>query len=234
MNRLWLFFCSISVAVVAVSACTTDNITDPATVAGGAGSVSLLVVSEINGSEDIGSGTFSTSYRVDVRDSLGQPVDDADVIFEHTLVGTVSVPWDSVTPGRYQASHADYTEGLYVLHVRRGTDSLVYALITAPDIHTILYPTTADTLQQDQAFTVTWSRTAASEIVEIETRDFGPTLSTGASADSGAYPIPASFNTRDDQRIRIWRSNSTPLISGLSGSSLKAEIRNAVEPIVVQ
>jgi len=234
MIRFWLILFGLSATLVAVSACSTDNITDPATLTRGAGSVSLLVVGEINGREDIGSGTFSTSYRVDVHDSLGQPVDDASVSFVHTLWGTVSVPWDSVTPGRYQAGHTDYAEGSYLLHVRRGTDSLVYALVSAPDIHTILFPTTADTLLQDQAFTATWSHTSAAEVIEVETRDFGPSLSAGANADSGAYVIPASFNNRNDQRVRIWRSNSSPLTSGLAGSSLKAEIRNAVEPIVVE
>jgi len=232
MNRIWLV-CALSVALVSVWACNSDNIIDPA-IPAGAGSVSLLVVAEIDGTEDIGSSTFSTSYLVDVHDTLGQPVNDAAVVFTNTQAGTVAVPWDSVTPGRYQASHTDYFEGLYTMHVRRGTDSLVYALVVAPDIHNILFPTAADTLQQDQPFTVTWSRAAAAEAVEIETRDYGPNLSAGAAADSGAFLIPASFNNRDDQRIRVWRSNFTPLISGLAGSSLTAEIRNAVEPIVVQ
>ena len=92
----------------------------------------------------------------------------------------------------------------------------------------------ADTLAQDQPFTVTWIRAAQAETIEVETRDFGPSLTAGSGADSGSYLIPASFNNRDDQRIRVWRSNSTPLIWGLSGSAFEARIRNAVEPIVVQ
>ena len=75
---------------------------------------------------------------------------------------------------------------------------------------------------------------SGAEAIEVETRDFGPSLSSGIGADSGSYLIPASFNNRDDQRIRVWRSNATPLTTGLAGSAIEARIRNAVEPIVVQ
>jgi hypothetical protein len=98
----------------------------------------------------------------------------------------------------------------------------------------ITFPTTSDTLQQDESFTATWSRQNPAAIVEIETLDFGPSLSTGIGADSGSSMIPASFNPRDDQRVRIWRSNSIMLITGRAGSTFEAEIRNAVEPMVVQ
>ena len=72
------------------------------------GSVSLLVDADINGSEDIGSGTFTTSYVVTIQDSLAQPVSDAAVVFVHVTLGTVAVPWDSITPGMYTASTAGY------------------------------------------------------------------------------------------------------------------------------
>ncbi len=223
----------LGVATLVVWSCSSDNPAGPTTLPE-AGSNSLLVQGEINGTEDIGSGPFSTSFLVTVQDSLGQPVNDAPVNMVHDQLGAIALPWNTLVPGEYSASASDYTEGLYMLSVRRGTDSLINGYVTAPDIHVILFPTTADTLQQDQPFTVTWSRQAPAASFEIETRDFGPALSTGSGADTGSYVIPASFNIRDDQRVRVWRSNTTVLNTGLAGSTLQAEIRNAVEPIVVE
>lgn len=232
MKRRNIFWIIVATAMATWS-CSSDKVNAPSTPTE-AGTHSLLIVAEINGQEDIGSGQFSTAYLVSVQDSLGQPVNDAQVSLAHSQLGTIALPWDTLVPGQYSASSSGYTEGTYTLSVVRGTDWLLNGRVAAPDIHLILFPTVADTLQQDQPFTVTWSRQAVAGAVEIETLDFGPSLSSGLGADDGSFQIPASFNTRNDQRVRVWRSNTTVLNTGLPGSSLSAVIRNAVEPIVVQ
>lgn len=224
----------LGAAALLVWSCGSDRkIIDPFAVVE-TGTSSLLIVAEINGAEDIGSGTFSTSYLVTILDSLNQPVNDAVVTLVHGQLGTIALPWNSLTPGSYSASASSYTEGAFLLNVVRGTDWLVNAQVTAPDLHLITFPTVADTLQADQPFDVTWSRVTAAASITVETRDFGPALSAGVGADNGSYLVPASLNIRDDQRVRVWRTNSTVLNTGLPGSSFSAEIRNAIEPIVVE
>ena len=66
---------------------------------------------------------------------------------------------------------------------------------------------------------------------ELETLDFGPL----AMPDNGTFQIPAASNpTRLDQRIRVYRFNELSIAGGLPGSRMRVEIRQTVEPIIVQ
>ena len=226
--------CIAAVVVpIAIWSCGSDKPIGPGSITE-SGSNSLQVNADINGT-DIGGGFFATNMIVVVRDSFSLPVNDAVVTINHGSFGTMTLPWDSLVPGQYTSVLLSYDEGDYTLNVTRGTDFISNARIFGPDIHSILYPTSADTLRQDSAFTVLWSRTNAADAVEIETRDYGPTLVTGTgSIDDGSFEIPASMTARSDQRIRIWRSNTTVLTTGWPGSDFEVVIRNSVESIVVQ
>lgn len=226
---------TLAAAALLLAACGSDNKPTGPGISGETGSTSLLVVAEVRGQEDIGSGQFSTAFRVNISDSAAQGINDAAVTIYHATLGAIQLPWDSITPGQYSASANVYEAGLYTLNVRRGSDSLVNARVIGPDLHAIVAPSAGDTLQQDQPFNVIWTRLTAAAKVEVETLDYGPVLATDAgAADTGSYQVPASFVPRDDQRIRVYRSNQTLLTRGLPGSTFEAEIRNAVEPIRVQ
>ena len=226
---------SLVAAALALAACGSDSKPTGPGIAGEAGSASLLIVAQVRGQEDIGSGQFSTAFVVNISDSAAQAVNDAAVTLYHATLGTIQLPWDSITPGQYSASANAYQAGTYTLNVRRGSDSLVNARVISPDLHVIVAPSAGDTLQQDQPFNVIWTRVAAAARVEVETLDYGPVLATDAGvADTGSYQVPASFVPRDDQRVRVYRSNQTQLTRGLPGSTFEAEIRNAVEPVRVQ
>ena len=232
MQVKWIILL-LAAALVAAS-CGDDNIVGGGTQVTEAGSVSLRVSAEIDGQEDIGSGQFSTQVLVTVSDSLGQSVNDAAVTLIHSHFGSLALTGDSLTPGEYRTTIWGYYGGDYVLNVRRGTDSLVGARIFAPDIHQITFPTLADTLDRQQPFTVTWSRQYEAEQVQVETLDYGPSLISGANPDDGDFELPASHRARSDQRVRVWRTNAVELLTGLAGSQMRATIRNAIEPIVVQ
>ena len=45
---------------------------------------------------------------------------------------------------------------------------------------------------------------------------------------------PLSYQARTDQRIRVSRFNQVEIAGGLPGSRLKVEVRQTVEPIIVQ
>lgn len=213
--------------------CGSDSVTDPDVIPE-VGSNSLLVIADVDGNDD-GQGGFTTTFTVDVSDSLGAVVTDAAVTITNSALGVVTLAMDTTNPGTYVASNATYVAGTYWLSVRTGTDSLVNGRVFGPDPHTITYPTTSDTLFTDGPFTVLWTRIYSTEEVEIQTRDFEITLSTSTtSPDTGSYTVASGGTVRSDQRIRVTRINKTALTTGLSGSVFEASLRNTVEPIVVQ
>ncbi|MCH9031107.1 MAG: hypothetical protein IIB00_02465 [candidate division Zixibacteria bacterium] len=213
--------------------CGSDSVIDPVVIPE-VGSNSLLVIADVDGI-DIAPGVFTTSFNVDVTDSLGADVIDAVVTITHSALGVVTLPMDALNPGTYVALTNNYFAGTYWLSVRRGTDSLINGRVFGPDIHTIVYPTTSDTLFTDGPFTVLWTRIYSTEEVEIETRDFQTTLSTSTtSPDTGSYTVSSGGTVRNDQRIRVSRANTTVLTTGWTGSNFEASIRNTNEPIVVQ
>ena len=229
-SKLTLIVALMSLITVS---CGGDSALDPVVIPE-VGSNSLLVIAAGDGI-DIAPGVFTTSFNVDVTDSLGADVIDAVVTITHNALGVVVLPMDVLNPGTYVALINNYFAGTYWLSVRRGTDSLINGRVFSPDLHTIVYPTTSDTLFQNLAFTVLWSRIYSSEEVVIETRDFQTVLATSIiSPDSGRYSVPSGGTLRNDQRVRVSRKNSTNLTTGRTGSNFEASIRNAVEPIVVQ
>lgn len=211
-----------------IGSCSKKSTNPVPTNSPGTGSSSLFVQAEVNGADE--AGVFNTDFFVLVRDSLNVPVNNAQVTFSHSQLGTLNIPQDIANPGEYTTTISGYSFGYYTLNVVRGSDNISNARIFAPDIHQILDPTTADTVRQDSSFTTSWRRTYVSSLTEVETRDFGPTN----TVDDGNFVIPPSFQPRTDQRVRIKRQNSVNLAGGIPGSSLEGSIRNTVEPFVVQ
>jgi len=196
------------------------------------GSNSLLVNAEVEGT-DAGSGLFTTQFKVTLLDALNAPVTNATVSITHSTLGATSLIWDTLTASDYTASVNGYYPGTYTLNIQRGTDYLYNGRVSGPDIHNITYPALNDTIPLNTVITALWTRTTTSELVEVETRDYGPVLSTAVGdTDDGSFLIPGSSTVRDDQRVRITRSNDVTLTRGLTGSSFQAGIRNTISPLV--
>lgn len=216
-----------------LGACSSDSNGTGSAIAPETGSSSLMVNAEVNGS-DAGSGLFTTGFKVTIADSLGAAVNNATVTISHATLGTINIAWDTLQAGIYTASLNGYSTGTYTLDVTRGAEFLSNGRVFAPDLHVITFPTLTDTIAINLPITALWTRQSAAQIVEVETRDLQPTLASSVGdSDDGSFIIPASSTPRDDQRIRIKRSNVTTLTKGMMGSTFKAEIRNAVEPLVV-
>lgn len=206
---------------------------DPTAPTPESGSTTLLVNADVEG-EDAGGGTFTTKFEVTLADNGGAPVNDAVVTIKHAALGTTTLAWDTLQPGVYTASASGYQPGTYTLDVSRGTDFLFNGRVNGPDIHTITYPTLTDTIPRNTPIVVLWDRVFAAGQVEIETRDYGPVLSSDVGdTDDGSYDLPGSNTRRDDQFIRLTRSNTTVLTTGRAGSDFEASIRNSISPLVV-
>ena len=53
--------------------------------------------------------------------------------------------------------------------------------------------------------------------------------------DTGAAIVPSTETlARIDERIRVFRFNEVGINGGLPGSRLKVEVRQTVEPVVIQ
>lgn len=195
----------------------------------GVGSGSLRVTATVAG-EQADPGAYLTNFTVNIFDSLTLPVNNATVTFRLPNGSLLNIPRDLNTNGRYRYTLNTYTSGTYWLTVTRGTDSIQNAFETGPDIHTITAPALTDTLLTDSAFTVRWARRSLANEAEVSTRDFGPV----ETADSGVYLVPAPQQQRDNQRIRVKRTNEVILNGGLPGSVLSISIRRDLEPIIVQ
>lgn len=193
------------------------------------GSNTLLVEAGIVGS-DSPSHAFVTDYSATVRDAHGAAVSGATVVLT-TPNGTVQLLEPPGTTGTYRYASSDYVPGTYFLTILRGSDRLSGTHVLAPAIHQIVSPAAYDTVAAGSALEVDWSFTEPTDEVLVETLDFNDAL----AGDAGVTTIPPSGNPpRDDQRIRVIRSNSSAVTGGLAGSRLTASIRTTVEPVIVR
>jgi hypothetical protein len=230
MRRFLLF--ALTVLAVGLAGCGGDKGTGgiPGILppSGGTGSGTILANVDISGT-DVGPGAMVTDFIADLQDTLNAPINNATVTLNNANLGNIGLARDTLVPGRYRAFLNAYVPGSYTLTVTRGTESISNATVTAPVLHTITYPTPTDTLPRS-AFNVLWSRSVRADTAEVETRDYGPAL----TSDDGNFTVPVNPGPQTDQRIRVRRINTILLAGGRLGSSLVARVRVTSEPVVVQ
>ncbi len=113
----------------------------------------------------------------------------------------------------------------------RDTDNVLGVILGGPGVHTITAPLANDTLTAGQSLLVTWTSPSQAKSAELETQDYGPVV----VPDTGAAMVPSvEILARIDERIRIFRFNEVGINGGLIGSRLRVEVRQTVEPIVIQ
>ena len=104
-------------------------------------------------------------------------------------------------------------------------------MLGGPGIHTITESTAHSTVVADQALTVRWDVPSQARSAEVETKDYGPVL----LPDTGAVIIPGASNpARADQRIRVFRFNDVDIAGGLFGSRMLVEVRQSIDPLIVE
>ncbi len=195
----------------------------------GTGTNTLRVVADIE-AQDVPGG-FVTVFDVELRNTAGDPVSGATVTVKNGTLGTVNLLETGAATGDYRATVNSFPSGDFQLNVIRGTDKVEGVVVGGLAAHKITAPAKNATVPANQPLTVTWDRPTEAAGADLETRDY----SANGLPDTGSHIIPGTKNPpRADQRIRLWRYNQVSMAGGLAGSRLKLEVRNTVEPVVVQ
>ncbi len=220
----------VGAAAIILAACGDDPV-EPAITSndGGTGTQTMSVTADID-AENVPGG-FVTDFDVSLRDDQGNSISGATVTIVNGTLGTINLLEDGAGSGDYTATRNTFAPGDYRLDVTKDADEVRGVIVGGIDQHSIVSPAAGDTLPANQAFMVTWSRTAQAAGADVETRDF---VAEGV-IDSGSYEVPLDFvQPRTDERVRIERFNRVDIAGGLFGSRLKLSISNTVEPIVIQ
>ncbi len=235
MRALWTT--ALSAAVAGALACGGG--TGPATSRNnpGTGTSTLKVTADIDANDDpTVIGGFSTDYSVSVRDGLGSKVSGATVTISNPSLGTITLLETGTGSGDYAITGNTFPSGDFTLNVVKGTDNVQNVVLGGPGVHTITAPAKNATVQSSQPLTVTWVLPSAAKSAEVKTKDYdAPDL-----PDNGTFVIPAGPVTnppRPDQRIRVFRFNEITTVDGmraLPGSRLRVQVRQTVEPVIVQ
>lgn len=198
----------------------------------GTGTNTLRVTADIDAKDDPAAvGGFTTEYLVTVRDGASNKVSGATVTISNPSIGTFTLPETGAGSGDYFVAGSGFPGGDFTLDVVRGTDAVRDVVLGGPGVHTITTPVKNATAAANQPLTVRWTVPSRATQAEIETKNFGPQ----SLPDTGAYVIPGASNPIEAaQQIRVFRYNEVMLAGGLLGSRLRVEVRNTVEPVVVQ
>ncbi len=219
----------IGVAVL-VAAC--GDSTGPAADrnSGGTGSGTLSVKADVDATDVAGG--LVTDFLVEVRDALNDPVSGASVTITNPTLGVVTLLEDPGT-GDYEATRNSFPSGDFELSVvaANGTDRVEGVVLGGPGVHTITAPLANSTVLSSEALTITWTAPSQAVSAEVETLDFGPAL----VPDNGTYVVSIANNVANGaQRIRVFRYNEVAIAGGLIGSRMQVEVRQTVEPVIVQ
>ncbi len=223
-------FALMGISVAILFAACGDSLTDPAIERNdaGTGTGTLEIRADVD-AFDVDGG-FITEFRVRVRDGFGEDVSGAIVTISNAGFGVVTLLQDG-GGGDYEAERNAFHEGDYELSVVSGTDVVAGVVLGGPGVHTITEPTVNSTVSANQPLTVLWSVPSQARSAEVETQDYGPVL----LPDTGAVIIPAASNrAREAQSIRVFRFNQVDIAGGLFGSRMQVEVRQSVDPFIVQ
>ncbi|HYT84595.1 MAG TPA: hypothetical protein VEK86_14130 [Gemmatimonadales bacterium] len=198
----------------------------------GTGTNTLLVSADIDASDDAAAvGGFTTDYAVSLRDGAGGNVSGATVTVSNPSLGPLTLPETGPGSGDYLISGNGFPGGDFTLKVVHVADTVRNVVLGGPGVHTITSPAKNATVAADQPLTVRWTVPSRATQAEVETRDFGPHV----LPDTGAYVIAGANNpVNTSQRIRVFRFNEVTIAGGLIGSRMRVQVRNTVEPVIVQ
>ena len=161
---------------------------------------------------------------------MGEPVTGATVTITNGGFGEVTL-LDPEGAGNYLAERRTFHEGDFTLRVMSGTDVVEGVVLGGLGIHTITEPAGDWTVTAGQALTVRWDVPSQARSAEVETNDFGPVL----LPDTGAVIIPGVSNPAGaNQRIQVFRFNEVDIAGGLFGSRMRVEVRQSIEPLIVE
>jgi hypothetical protein len=197
--------------------------------AGAPSAANLVVIASASGT-DTSPGVFETEFEAIVTDTTGAAISGATVAMTDDG-GSVPLVEDSGTPGTYRATRAGNPTGTLTLDITAGSEQVLGATVTAPDLHVITSHHANDVVQASHPVHLAWSRAMVATEAVIVSKNY-----QGApEADDGTKTIPTPGNpARNDQAFRVTRTNRAAVAEAAAGSTLEASVRNSVEPIMAQ
>ncbi len=226
-NKLMALVCAASLVALACGDSGGPAVArnDP-----GTGTRTMKVNADIDGNDVPGG--FITDFDVSLRDVQGNPISGATVTVRNSTLGTVALLEDGIGTGDYVATVNTFAPGDYELEVVKDTDNNVQGVVIGGmAVHEIMTPSVNDTVLADADLVITWTRPSEAAAADVESQEFA----VDGIPDLGSFTIQGADNpARPDQRIRVFRFNQVDIAGGLFGSRIKLEIRNSVEPVVVQ
>lgn len=218
-------------AALLSAACGGDS-TGPAVTRNdpGTGTQTMKVTADIEAKDEPAG--FITDFDVSLRNAQDNPISGATVTIQNSGIGTLTLDETPVASGDYFAQRFGFASGDYRLDVELDAQNFVRGVVVGGIAgHAIFEPSENDTVPVGQPLLVRWTVPSEAAGADVESRGY----SASGIPDSGSHTIPGSFiQPRTDERIRVWRFNKVDIAGGLFGSDLKLEIRNTVEPVVVQ
>lgn len=195
----------------------------------GTGTRTLRVDASISASESVSNAQTASQFRTEVSVHItraGAPVTDAVVSIGADGAPLILTPGGNA--GDYRGSLPGYP-GHYTLDVDAGPDNVHGVSLDGPPFHIISAPMQGAAMRAGQPLLVRWNPVGAS----AATVEAAEQPETG-TPDTGEYTVAGSFLVADvgklrDARVRVRRTNTTPLDGGAAGSTLTVRVRNAVD-----
>ncbi len=220
----------VGLSAVVLIAASGDGLADPAIDRNnpGTGTGTLDIRADVDAFDEAGG--FVTEFSVQVRDGMGKPVTGATVTISNAGFGEVTL-LDPSALGNYVARRSAFHEGDFTLRIVSGSNGVEGVVLGGPGIHMITEPAADSKVDAGQPLTVRWDVPSQARSAEVESRDFGPFL----LPDTGAVIIPGWSNPAgENQRIRVFRFNEVDIAGGLFGSRMRVEVRQSVNPLIVE
>jgi hypothetical protein len=218
----------IALIAIIAAACGghTSNATDQNRA--GTGTGTLSVVADVNASST--SAASVTSFTVTVKDGLGQNVSGATVAVHNDQLGDVPLVEATAGSGRYTNSKDSVGTSPFTLSVVSAKGNVQGVVVGNPGAHTVNAPIANATVPANTALDVSWTTPSTAKSATISTRGF-----TAQAPDTGAYTIPATNNTvQNNQRLDISRFNEVDIAGAFSGSRMRVTYTASVNPYTVQ
>jgi len=222
--------CVLLVSIVGAGACGGGDLDPGAGDDPGKGTSTLLINGDITAQPRLANardrGDFETE--ISVRVTLNQLAVTTGTVMVTCASGEVPLTFRDGDGGRWTGTVSGY-DGVYVLDVISGEDSVEGVRVDGPDVHVFTAPAAGATIDSTQPLLVEWDSDQTADSASIDTEQ----LERVAIEDSGEYTLaPGALKAEQDKpienTIELSRTNRIAPAGALGGSDFSVRIENRI------